>query len=132
MQKDIDYKKLIITDGSKVTYDFSDYKAFKDLFRDLYFKNMTIDDAEMKQDEFNSILGVLSNYTPKAQKYIEAKNILLDNTKIFYKGRKKIIEGFKNGIFPLKSDDGFEEQQTSKKFDAKKTSYNKIKKTRIE
>ena len=43
----------------------------------------------MKQDEFNSILAVLSNYTPKSQKYIEAKNSLLSNTKNFYKGREK-------------------------------------------
>ena len=75
---------------------------------------MTIDDAEMKQDEFGSLLGVLSNYTPKTQKYIEAKNKLLDNTKNFYEGRKKITEGFKNEIFPLKSNDAFKEQQTSK------------------
>ena len=71
--------------------------------------------AEMKQDEFNSILTVLSNYTPKSQKYIEAKNSLLSNAKNFYKGREKIIKGFKDGIFRLKFDDKFEEQQTSKK-----------------
>ena len=57
---------------------------------------MTIDDAEMKQDEFNSILSSLSNYAPKSQKYIGAKNNLLDNAKNFYKERKKIIEGSKN------------------------------------
>ena len=33
---------------------------------------MTIDKAEMEQDEFNSILAVLNNYTPKSKKYIEA------------------------------------------------------------
>ena len=119
MQKDVDYKKLKIIGGNKVTYDFSDYKTFKDLFRDLYFKKITIDDAEMKQDEFNSILDALNNYSPKAQKYIEAKNSLLNNAKNFYKGREKIIKGFKDGIFPLKSDDEFEEQQTSKKFNKK-------------
>ena len=62
---------------------------------------MTIDDAEMKQDEFDSILDSLSNFTPKAQKYIEAKNNLLDNAKNFYEGREKTIEGFQNGIFLL-------------------------------
>ena len=71
---------------------------------------MTIDDVEMKQNKFNSMLAVLSNYSPKAQKYIEAKNNLLDNAKNFYKGREKIIEDFKNGIFLLKSDDEFKEQ----------------------
>ena len=76
---------------------------------------MTIDTAEIKRDEFNSILDALNNYSPKARKYIEAKNILLNNAKNFYKGREKIIKDFKDGIFLLKSDDKFEKQQTSKK-----------------
>ena len=76
---------------------------------------MTINDAEMKQNKFNSILDALNNYSPKAQKYIEAKNSLLNNAKNFYKRRDKIIKGFKDGIFSLESDDKFEEQQTSKK-----------------
>ena len=41
--------------------------------------------------------------------------------KTFMRGDKKIIEGFKNGIFPLNSDDEFEEQQTSKKFNKNKS-----------
>ena len=40
----------------------------------------------------------------------------MDNAKNFYKGREKIIEGFKKGIFPLKSDDESRKQQTSKNF----------------
>ena len=93
---------------------------------------MTIDDAEMKQDEFNSILSSLSNYAPKSHKYIEAKNNLLDNAKNFYKGRKKIIESFKNGIFLLKSDDGFEEQQTSKKFNEKRLLITKLRRQELD
>ena len=76
---------------------------------------MTINHAEMKQNEFNSIVYALYNYLPKAQKYIEAKNSLLNNAKNFYKGREKVIEGFKEGVFLLKSDGEFEQQQTSKK-----------------
>ena len=68
-------------------YHFSDFKTFKELFRDLRFKKMTIDDEEMKQDEFNAKLDVLSNYIPKIQKYNDAKNKLLDNAKKFYKGK---------------------------------------------
>ena len=75
---------------------------------------MKRNDAEMRQNEFNSIVDALNNYIPKAQKYIEAKNSLLNNVKNFYKGREKIIKGFKEGIFLLKSDGEFE-QQTSKK-----------------
>ena len=74
---------------------------------------MAINDAKMKQDEFNSIVGNLNNYSPKAQKYIEAKNSMLNDVKNLYKRREKIIEDFKEGIFLLKFDD--EQQQTSKK-----------------
>ena len=36
MQKGVDYRKLKNTGGNKITYDFSDQKTFKELFRDLY------------------------------------------------------------------------------------------------
>ena len=38
IQKNIDYRKLKIRGGNNVDYDFSDYKTFKELFRDLYYK----------------------------------------------------------------------------------------------
>ena len=38
IQKDADYRKLKITGGNKVDYNFSDYKTFKKLFRDFYYK----------------------------------------------------------------------------------------------
>ena len=51
IQTDVDYKNLQVTGGNKVTYDFSDYKTFNELFRDLYYKKMIIDNAEMKQND---------------------------------------------------------------------------------
>ena len=45
-QKDVDYRKLKVTGGNKIMYDFSDYELFKELFRCLYYKNMTIDETE--------------------------------------------------------------------------------------
>ena len=71
---------------------------------------MTIDEAEMKQDEFNAVFGVLSGYSPRGQKYIETKNKFLDKAKKFYEGREKIIEGCKDGMFLLNWDDAVEEQ----------------------
>ena len=47
------------------------------------------------------------------QKYIEARDSLLNNVKNIYKGRAEIIKGFKEEIFPLISDSKLE-QQTSK------------------
>ena len=46
--KDVDYRKLKITGGNKNMYEFSNYKTFKELLRDLYFRNMTIDEAGKK------------------------------------------------------------------------------------
>ena len=36
VQKDVDYRKLKIRGGSNVDYNFSEYKTFIELFRDLY------------------------------------------------------------------------------------------------
>ena len=76
---------------------------------------MTINDAEIRQNKFHSKRDALNNYSPRVPEYIEAKNSLLNNAKNFYEGRRKIIEGFKEKIFPIKSDDETEQQQTSKK-----------------
>ena len=123
IQKDIDYRKLIIRGGNSGTYDISIYKTFRELYRDLYYKEMAINDAEMTQNEFISIIDALNDYIPKSQKYNEAKNSLLNNARSFYEGREKIIEGFKKGIFTKSDgdddddddDDDDEQQQASKK-----------------
>ena len=55
IQKNDDYRKFKIIGGDKKEYDFSDYITFKELFRDLYCRTNTIDEAESKQDEFNTV-----------------------------------------------------------------------------
>ena len=60
---------------------------------------MTIDGVELKQGEFNAVFDVFSNYSPKAQKYIEAKNELLDNANNFYEERKKLLKALKKEYF---------------------------------
>ena len=40
IQKDVDYRKLKIRGSNDVDCDFSDYKTFKELFRDLYYKKL--------------------------------------------------------------------------------------------
>ena len=88
IQKDVDCRKIKIRGGNNVDYDFSDYKTFKELFRDLYYRKITIDDAEIKQDEFDGMLYHLNKYTPKNLKNIKAKNNLVKNIEKFYKGKK--------------------------------------------
>ena len=91
-------------------HDFSDYKTFKELFRDLYYRTVTIDETESKQEESNVVLDVLKEYNPKHDKYVTLKNNLLDNASKFYKGRETIIEGFKKGVFPLYYDSRYYEE----------------------
>ena len=52
----------------------------------------------------------LNKYTPKNLKNIEAKNNLVKNIEKFYKGRKKIIAGFKEKIFLINRDETQEEE----------------------
>ena len=113
IQKNVDYRKLRIRGGRNTDYDFSDYRTFKELFRDLYYRTVTIDEAESKQEEFNVVIVALKNYTPRDNKHVEAKNYLLNNAKNFNEGREKIIEGFKNRVFPLYYSEIYEQMEAA-------------------
>ena len=80
------------------------------MIRDLYYRKTTIDEAKRIQEEFDVVINALKNYAPRDNKYVEAKNKLLNNAKNFYEGREKIIEGFKNKIFSLYYNQLFEYQ----------------------
>ena len=80
---------------------FSDYKTFKELFRELYYKEITIDYVERKQDNITGVMAALKGYAPRDNNYVEAKNKLLNNVENFYKEREEITEGFKIGVFPF-------------------------------
>ena len=75
----------------------------------------TLDDVERKQDEFSSVTAALKNYTPRDNKYVKAKNKLLNNAKNFYERREKIIERFKNEVFPFCYDEKYEEKMKAER-----------------
>ena len=143
IQKDVNYRRLKIRGGNNAGYDFIDYRTFKELFRDLYNKETTINEIERKQDESSVVMTALKNYTPRNNKYVEAKNKLLNNVENFYKGREKNIEGFKNKIFPLYYDKEYEykarverreeieRRRKKEKKKNKKNKKNKIKKQQV-
>ena len=54
----------------------------------IYYRTVTIDKEESKQDEFNVVLHVLKKFSPKHDKYVTLKNNLLDNASKFYKFRE--------------------------------------------
>ena len=72
---------------------------------------MTINDAQIKQNEFNLKPNDLKTYKARKEDHVKAKNNSANNANNFYNEAEKTIKGFEEGIFLLKS----EEQQTSKK-----------------
>ena len=91
------------------------------------------------------MLTHLKIYNPRDNKYIEAKNNLVNNASNFYKGREKIIEGFKNKIFPIyyderesfkkedeedEEDEEYEEKKQEGKLEKKKKKEREKRKTR--
>ena len=73
--KNVNYKKLKIKGGYMKSCEFSDYKTFKELFRYLYYRKITMDEAKSKQEEFNVALHLLKRYRPKYDKYVALKII---------------------------------------------------------
>ena len=79
------------------------------------------------------MLTHLKTYNPRDNKYIEAKNNLVNNASNFYKGREKIIEGFKNKIFPIyyderekfRKEDEEEDEEDEEKKNKKKNKKNR-------
>ena len=76
-------------------------KHLKSYLETFITKKITIDEVERKQDEFNAIMGVLEDYTTRSNKYIEAKNKLLNHVKKIYEGREKLLRGLKTEYFLL-------------------------------
>ena len=85
-------------------------KHLKNYLEIFITKKTTIDEVERKQDEFNGMIGILENYIPRNNKFVEAKNKLLNNAKKFYEETKRITERFKNEVFPFYYDKGYEHQ----------------------
>ena len=69
-EKLINYRKLNFTGGNKVAYDFNEYRSLIELFKAIYYKNITIEKAEKIQEEFNAIIDALKNYKPKKKQNI--------------------------------------------------------------
>ena len=74
-----------------------------------------MDDAESKQDEITGVMGALKGYAPRDNKYVEAKNKLVNNVEDFYKGREKIIKGLENKVFLVYYDEVHEHRLKAQK-----------------
>ena len=71
-------------------------------------------------DKYELLNGEESDLKPSTIKnqdneYIESKNKLVNNVENFYKGREKIIKGFKNKIFPVYYHEAYEHRLKAQK-----------------
>ena len=57
------------------------------------------------QNEFDSVVNALEEYSPKNLEYEKEKINLLNNAEKFYDGREMIINAFKNTLFPFQHDE---------------------------
>ena len=68
-----DYSKLSFTGDKKILLGFTNFKTLENLIKDLFNKNMTTDEAEIKQRNFSEKLDKLRVYPARGSKYIESK-----------------------------------------------------------
>ena len=105
LEKTIKYKWLSLKVGNSKNFDFRDYMSLKEFFKVIYYRNLSLEDAERKQEEFNGILGALEKYVPRKFEYLTTKNDLLTNSKKLFDGREMILNVFKNKAFPFEEEE---------------------------
>ena len=101
IEENVDYDKLSFTSGNKKVYGRESFKTFEKFIKDIRNKNMTRDEAEVKQNKFAEKLDNLRAYPARGSKYIDLKESVPKNVKKNYDGWGKIVSGYKNKIFPL-------------------------------
>ena len=58
-EKSIEYKKFSFKRDKNLDFDFRDYRSLKELFKGIYYRNLSIDEAEKIQDEYEVQLTAL-------------------------------------------------------------------------
>ena len=117
----VDYDKLSFAGGNKKVYGFKNSKTLKKLIKDPHNRNMTIDKAEIKQNEFAEKHDDLRAFPAKTSKYIDLKKSVSKNVKKFYDGWEKIVYGFKKGILPLSKKDDMKTDSSDQQSDISDT-----------
>ena len=76
------------------------------LIKDIYNRDMTINEAEIKQNGFVEWLDELRVSQARRSKYIDVKESASKNVKNFYDGWEKIVHGFERLILSFSKKDG--------------------------
>ena len=89
----VDYHKLSFASGNKKVYGFKNFETLVKLIKDLHNRNMTIGKTEIKQNEFAEKLDKLRAYPAKGSKYIDLKESVSKNLKVFMTDGRKLFMG---------------------------------------
>ena len=81
-RKIVDYRKLDLRRDNNLEFYFSDYRSLKELLlKAIYYRNLSIDEAERIQDEYEAQLVALERYRPGNSDYETKRENLLNNAK---------------------------------------------------
>ena len=93
MEDNVGYSKLSFMGGNKKVYGYKNFRTLEKLIKDLIKRNMTIDEAEIKQNELAEKLEKLRAYPAKGYKYIDLKESVYKNGKKIMTDEKKHFVG---------------------------------------
>ena len=94
-----DDDKLSFIGGNKKLYDFKNFKISEKLIKDLYNRDLTIAEAETKQNEFAVNLDKLRAYRARGSKYIDLKGRVFKNAKKIVTDGPKLFMGLKTEYY---------------------------------
>ena len=77
----VDYEKLSFAGGNKKSDSFHNFKTLEKFIMDIYNRNMTIDEAQIKQSKFAERLDKLRAYPARGSKYIDLTESVSKNVK---------------------------------------------------
>ena len=73
IEKNVDPDKIPCIGGNKKFYSFDSFKTLEKLYKDIPYKNMTIDKAELKQNKIAEKIDDLRAYPARGSKCIDLK-----------------------------------------------------------
>ena len=71
IEKNVDPDKISFIGGNKKVYSFDSSKTLERLYKDIPYKNMTIEKAELKQNEIAEKIEDLTAYPARGSKCID-------------------------------------------------------------
>ena len=83
---------------------YFDFRVFKGplKFTSVIYHKGSLEDAKNSQDKIFAKLDDFEKYNPRNPDIMEEKKEVLINAERLYNIRNKVIEAFKNGVFPFK------------------------------